>query len=271
MPATPTKPSATVITRFYCGCVHLTPNDTAVFCPHHYKTNTPAYITSREQVAAAPPNPRKPVSMRYPMGSSPEVILLQNDATNSLHSVSYVTDPQYNDWESPKSHHVGLCPPCFIDDGRLIQTRFARCECGDEECAYRWCGETQGLHGFWPIHAAGNSLKLTGIPESDIFSHGPHSSLPPVARYALEAASANLEREVKATARDYIAARGAARPSEGRNKAYNLLYLSHWLDRPYEAIIRAPLLAGQQAGASTELKQKLSRLLVMGAITVTTT
>ena len=155
------------VTRFRCLCVYRTIGDTAVFCPQHR-----APIMENETFhTSTPETPDIPGLVMYPPANNTPVTL-RNHTRNSIHTMVSILDGEGNEWEAPQEEYVGICAACLIEDEENHETRIAMCECGDEKCSYRWCGDTTGLHAYWRIHALKQSEETTGIPEGDIFSYG---------------------------------------------------------------------------------------------------
>lgn len=252
------------ITRFHCGCIFRTPVDTVVLCPNHKGRPRSSFITGQERITipAGYPNASKQLPIdRHPV-NRPR--LLQNFPSNSIHTLSYITDPDHNPWSDPEAEITGLCAACFIDDNNLKQTRIAICECGDEQCAYRWCGDTTGLHAFWTIHAENRSEELTGISEGHIFSHGAFDDLNPKAREALDAARAQLLESVSRATQQFENARTRANPASHR-RAFEPVYLTDWLSRSYPLRTSTPPNRDTRHQYASP-RRKLTRLVAAGVL-----
>ena len=250
------------VARFFCGCLYLNPLDLALFCPNHRGTPETAYITSLERITTSgekiSPNlgPTGHLTDRIPYEE------LANRGYNSLHLITYLRDGRNDEWSVPEPDEVGLCAACCIDDGTFHETRVAMCECGDDHCSYRWCGNRRGLHAFWELHAQGRSQETTGILESDIFSHGPCQDQPKHIRDTLDEQRAHLDQTRTHLLTQMTEARNA--PFSKRNR-YPSAYLSPWLDPLYrDANSHTSKLQRQRN--TTKLQDTLLRFHIIGAI-----
>ena len=261
-------------TRFACGCAYRTVGDTAVFCPQHraISTGTERTLTPGRETPDVPGLVMSP----YMKGVAHT---LRNTPHNSLHTMTSVLDAQDNEWAEPSEDLAGMCAACFIDQEERSETGVAMCECGNENCSYRWCGSPEGLHAFWRLHVLGKSEETTGIPDRDIFSHGPYAeqrdevtAVLDREREDLQGRAVEMMKEME-TARERAETPGqdqnpqAQNPQDQDPQAQNQqsVYLTPWLDRDYremkeEGDPRA------QARARRALTQKLTRLQVIGAL-----
>ena len=133
-------------TRFYCGCSYRTIGDTAVFCPEHRAEPHRGFITGEETIRI--PSPQPPDILRLGMNKhlTNQPRTLRNTEYNSIYTKVQVMGPGQEEWESDRAEEVGLCAACFIESQETWETGIAMCECGNEDCPYRWCGGTAGLH-----------------------------------------------------------------------------------------------------------------------------
>ncbi len=259
------------ITRFHCGCAYRTVSDTAVFCPEHR-----AFITGEETIRLPDSRPpRIPRLATHP--EAPQIaIVLENTSRNSLHSQTTVMDGGQNEWDDPQDEELGLCAACFIETQETVPTRIAMCECGNQKCSYRWCGQTDGLHAFWGLHAQGLSEQVTGIREQDLFHYGACEEQRKEIQDLLEEQRKHLRQQSEELLQQLLQARESAHP--GAPPRQNpTIYLIPWLDQEYQAMTQNPqqedpatavhesraIMEGQWAREI--LTQKLTRLLVIGA------
>ena len=253
------------ISRFFCGCIHHTPSDTAVICPDHFNTPEAAFLTGKETIKLPQQNstpskfqrtPRP--HLRLPAGS------LHNYPHNSLHTTVAVLDANGEEWSSPDVEQTGLCAACFIDHEYMKETRIAICECGKPDCSYRWCGDIRGLHAFWPIHANATSQQITGIADRDIFTQGAFDDLPDSTKTVLRTQQDTLQQQLQQAICEYSEAR-QPRANGIHPRTHRPVYLSAWLDSEYRAIT-SPDPNIPTAIAQERLARKLTRLIVAGAI-----
>ena len=138
---------AFTITRFQCYCVYRMSSDTTVFCPQH---RVP--IKQTETIPTETPGrPDIPGSVMHTANNQIH-IMLHNSSNNSIHTMVSTNHGQGNEWEETQTEYVGICAACLIENDDQRQTRIAMCECGDEKCPYRWCGEITNLHAYWRLH-----------------------------------------------------------------------------------------------------------------------
>ena len=249
-------------TRFACGCAYRTVGDTAVFCPQHREI-----ITGTERIetpGSETPDVPGLVMERYLKG---EAHTLMNTRRNSLHTLTSVLDGMGNEWAEPSEELVGLCAGCFIDQEQHSETGAAMCECGDEDCSYRWCGSTEGLHAFWRLHVLGKSEETTGISDVDIFSHGQYAEQRDRVTAALDREREEIQGRTVEMMNEMETAREQAEtpgedPQAGDSQT---VYLTPWLDRDYREM-KEEGDPGAQARARQSLTQKLTRLQVIGAL-----
>ena len=152
-------------------------------------------------------------------------MVFRNSEHNSLHTRTQTLDGNSAEWDDAETELAGLCAGCFIENGEHRETGIAMCECGDERCSYRWCGDTSGLHAYWRLHANGESQGATGIAEEDIFSYGPCEGHSEAVKDIL-----NLEREkIREATRSLTAisltARRAGNPANPR-RTFHPVYLN---------------------------------------------
>ena len=252
------------IARFFCGCAYLNPMDTAIFCPEHRHAPHRGYITGRETI-------RVPKDTSYSMlHVTPHrtikafPAILQSDAHNSLHTVTRVLDGHHNDWSLPQADLLGLCAACLIDSEDYNETRIAMCECGNEQCSYRWCGSLQGLHAFWKLHAQGRSEETTGLKEEDIFSHGAYEDHSQEVRDTLDKERAVLQEAARKITSDLYQTTTKAF-SPGRRAKLPPAYLNPWLEQQLSIAV---LQRGttQARNANRTLMNRVLRLHIIGAI-----
>ena len=248
----------TTVTRFFCGCCYSTPTDQAVFCPQHR-----GFITGREQVhhqgSQAPPW-HGVVKGRY----TGEAEVLMNTERNSVHVKSTVLDGRGEEWNMGESEEVGICTACFIesDGGNRGETGFAMCECGDEDCSYRWCGQLNGLHAFWRLHVKGETEQATGIDDRDIFSYGPCEGLKEAVQETLKQERDSIRKEADRLAGLALRAQTAG---PGELRGVHPVYLTSWLSRDCREIAN-PSVEGDPRSATRSLTSKVTRLHVLGAM-----
>ncbi len=252
------------ITRFQCGCVYQTIGDTAVFCPQHRREWHRGIITGRETIRTpGPATPDVPglVMEQYLKGVAHT---LRNTRDNSLHTMTSVLDGRGDEWAEPSEEMVGLCAACFIDQEQCSETGVAMCECGNEDCSYRWCGSAEGLHAFWRLHVLGKSEEVTGIPETDIFSYGQYAEQRDKVTAALDPEREDLRAWAVEIMKEMETAREKA-GAPGQTGDQQSVYLIPWLDREYEAMTGdgAPR---ERELARRQLTMKITRLHVIGAL-----
>ena len=252
------------ITRFQCGCVYQTIGDTAVFCPQHRGEWHRGIITGRETIRTPGPEiPEVPglVMDRYMRGVAHT---LRNTRDNSLHTMTSVLDGRGDEWAEPSEEMVGLCAARFIDQEQCSETGVAMCECGNEDCSYRWCGSAEGLHAFWRLHVLGKSEETTGISDQDIFSYGRYAEQRDKVTAVLDREREELEDRTRELMKDMENAREQAEASE-QARAQPSPCLIPWLDREYEAMTGegAPR---ERELARRQLARKITRLHVIGAL-----
>ena len=254
------------ITRFQCGCVYRTVSDTAVFCPQHHSEPHHSYITQKETIYTPTTDvPDVPGLVMNPRTNQPEV--LRNNGYNSIHTIVSVMDGARNEWNTPDDDQTGLCAACYIEQEDYFETGIAMCECGDDHCSYRWCGQLTGVHGFWRLHAQGRSEEVTGIAEEDIFTYGRLDQQAVTVVQAIEAERLDLVnqidqfiQEMQSLKEQDADASDAAHPQS--------VYLIPWMAEDYR-ILREARAAGnsRQADlAKSTLTKKLARLHIIGAL-----
>lgn len=243
------------ISRFACGCAYQTFGHVTVVCPTHRQI-----LVATERLTS-PTNemPEVPglVMNRY-FSNRPEI--LENSSRNSLHTVVCVRAPGNDDWSDDEPDQVGLCPACYIEDDAFNETHITQCECGNPDCAYRWCGRTSGLHAFWRLHAQGSAEERTGISDRDIFSHGPARELAPEEAAVLDQERPQLDR----TANLLFQNMEQLRSSDNPGTAESSPYLCPWLDRDYEDLHAADTPDHIRGLIRDSLKRKLLRLHILG-------
>ena len=248
----------TTVTRFFCGCCYVTPTDQAVFCPQHR-----GFITGREQVRhqerQAPPW-HGVVKGSYTGGPA----VLMNTERNSVHVKSTVLDGRREEWSMGESEEVGICAACFIesDGGDRRETEVAMCECGNEDCSYRWCGQLDGLHAFWRLHVNGETERATGIDDRDIFSYGPCEGLKEEVQETLKQERDSIRKEADRLGGLALRAQTAG---PGELRRVHPVYLTNWLSRECRAIA-SPSREGDMNREMQGLLQKVARLHVLGAM-----
>ena len=252
------------IARFHCGCVYRTMSDNLVFCPEHRHSSPVGFITGQETLRG--PGPEVPqitgLVMNPHVQGTPKTMM--NTSGNSLHTRTTVVDGTGEEW-SDSEGEVGICNACFIDSGELNPTKIAMCECGEEECSYRWCGIIFGLHALWRIHAQGLSQQTTGIPEDDIFSYGKYDELTNDLKKIINAEEHELERNANRLVPATLAARQEAGTGKQRRSYQHQVYLSRWLDSEYAAITKEQNSTEAVRYARSVLAVKLLRLHIIGA------
>ena len=259
-------------THFACGCAYRTTGDTAVFCPQHREI-----ITGTERIETQEPEiPEVPgMVMNKYVNGMPQI--LSNSRNNTLHTMTSVLDGRSNEWAEPTEDIVGICPACFIDQETCLETGVAMCECGNEDCSYRWCGSTEGLHAFWRLHALSKSEEETGIPERDIFSHGPYSDLNSKAAAALDREREDLRGRAEELMKEIENAREQAEaqaqapgetpdPETAGQQANNhqSVYLTPWLDQDYQSMTSDD--TRERDWARRTLTGKVTRLHIIMAL-----
>ena len=257
-------PQILSITRFFCGCVYHTPGDTAVFCPKHRHTDHRGFITGTDTIEVTTrqdPFSKTPATSVY-FHKRPDV--LHNTPYNSLHTTTSILDGRNEEWAIPDADLLGICPACFIDAEDLLETVIAACECGDENCSYRWCGSLQGYHAMWRLHANGKSKETIGVNETDLFSFGPYEDQPEHIQQTLDNERETIRREVSRLREDVTSARSNPHPS--RQRGQPAVYFTPWLDQEYQALTASNEPAAHRR-AQRSLQHKLTRLFVIGAAT----
>ena len=252
------------IARFFCGCAYLNPMDTAIFCPEHRHTPHRGYITGRETIKVPEHTPYSMLHVTPHRTIRAFPAILQSDAHNSLHTVTGVSDGHHNDWSIPQADLLGLCAACLIDSEDYNETRIAMCECGNEQCSYRWCGSLQGLHAFWKLHAQGGSEETTGLKEEDIFSHGAYEDHSQEVRDTLDKERTVLQEAAhKITSDLYQTTTKAFSP--GRRAKLPPSYLNPWLEQQLRIAVLQPGTT-QARNANRTLMNRVLRLHIIGAI-----
>ena len=252
--------------RFSCGCAYRTTSDLTVACPTHR-----GMIVANDLVISDTPDiPDIPglVLSRHPAKFP---VVLGNSSSNSLHTLITVHDGRRNEWQDLQEDQIGLCCACFIDNGDLIETRIAACECGNLDCSYRWCGRLSGLHALWSVHVQGRHEIwqiddiYTGQPKAvldeDIFSRGPANELPQHVIQALDAERKSLAAAAQALVQQFQDHRAPRdyRPSEPMTP-----FDIPWLNPEYEAITDPNTDERELQHARASLERKLLRLHVAG-------
>lgn len=255
-------------TRFACGCAYRTSTDTPVFCPEHH--DEPHRGAIMEQGTIYTPTPDIPDVPGLVISQHWEhlPILLRNSSSNSLHTTTYVLDAKGNEWKEKEEGQVGLCAACFVEKGNdYFETGIAMCECGQEQCSYRWCGSLTGLHAYWRPHVQGKSKDISGIPDEDIFNYGTYEDQNVETNDALEAERDDLTAQIEKLMRDMETARhqaGGDQPAE----QHQSIYLIPWLDEEY-SLANQPeqeLNLPQRQLARSDLFKKIARLHIIGAL-----
>ena len=251
-------------TRYICGCVYRTVSDIAIFCPQHRDEWHRGTIISQETIKIpSPETPDLPGLVMHSWAPTTPVVL-RNTASNSIHNETSVLDGQGNHWSAKEEDLTGICAACFIDEEQLLETNIAMCECGAESCSYRWCGRTDGLHGFWKLHAQGRSEETVGRAESDIFSYGSYTEQTPEIRAVLDQEGENLRTQADQLFNKLTEARHSANSSD-QNQGERTGYLTPWLDQTYNTMTTSS--EPQQRNRATKImKDKLTRLHVIGAM-----
>ena len=155
------------IALFYCGCIYQTNRVTPFICPTHRMV-----VTGIERmIYHETPVTIHRLTMHPLMSNNPYV--MDNNEHNSLTSkeVIYMDGEE---WDTGDEFY-GLCNACYIEGAGAHPTDVSQCGCRNDECQYRWCGATQGLHSFYRMHVAQDYGLLTDDIESferDIFSDG---------------------------------------------------------------------------------------------------
>ena len=251
------------IARFFCGCVYPNPKDLALFCPEHRGQPHRGYITGHEDIRVHQDTPIPEQALHPHRSTSNSHHILQNSPHNSIHTVTSVLDNDHNEWATPEAEMTGLCAPCFIDSNYRIQTRTAMCECGNQECPYRWCGKTQGLHALWRFHANGQSMNAIGIPEAHIFSQGTFPDQPQRVKEILKEEEKNLEEQIHRIAHDFH--QQMKTPWHKTRNGAPAVYSNPWLEREHQRITKHPN-TRDSAQAARTLLEKITRLTVIGAM-----
>ena len=133
------------IARYHCGCVYRTRLGRAPICPKHRMV-----LTGEERIRYTGENLR--IQNAAKMTRVPQMDqMLRNDQHNSL-----------TRFESVGSHgqgygerdvvDTGICNACYLEDDSSRGSGITICGCSNEDCKYRWCGRTQGLHAFHRMH-----------------------------------------------------------------------------------------------------------------------
>ena len=251
-------------TRFQCGCIYQTSVDTLVFCPEHHSEWHRGVITDSSEIQLPGPDvlpEMEGLVMNPYMRNLPMVFM--NSERNSIHTRTQTMDGRMNEWDDADTELAGLCAACFIEHNDHRETRIARCECGRSECSYRWCGETRGLHALWRIHANGNSEETMGIPEEDIFSHGPCGKFDQGLQEILERERNEIRGIVARMTRAALDARSGR--TSNPHRTYHPAYLNPWLDRDCRIIAKTAN-PGERERGLRALTEKLTRLHVIGAM-----
>ena len=143
---------------------------------------------------------------------------------------------------------------------------------GDEDCSYRWCGKTEGLHAYWRLHARGASEQATGLTEDDIFNHGPARDRPEDETAALQKEQADLDGMGEELLSEMVARRNtgptATPDAEDHEptgepeppRPYDL----EWLQQSYDVMAKQSEMPVVRRIAKVQLKEKLVRLHVAG-------
>ena len=263
------------ITRFSCGCLYRTTVDRAVFCPAHRSRQPVGFITGVETI-------RSPVRVDHSLARlamNPRIptvpIELRSTDRNSLHQQVRTMDPGGTEWNQT-TDETGLCAPCMVDHEDSRETRIAACECGNPDCPYRWCGSLQGLHALWRPHVQGTTEQDTGIPDRDIFSHGPQADLSDRAREALHQERQELQAHADRLLQETLRARRmpptpAGRPegpagTRTRTRIPHPAYLSPWLDPQHRLLADPGVNPRDRQHAASQIQGKLLRLMLIGAL-----
>ena len=248
-------------TRFQCGCVYRTASDTAVFCPQH--RGLIAETTSIN--TSTPAVPETPGLVMLPTLNIP--VTLRNNSHNSLHTTISTYDGQGHEWEEPHDESVGLCAACFIDHEDQRETLIAMCECGDDKCSYRWCGDTSGIHAYWRLHALSKSEEATGVAEDDIFSYGRLPEQSQDVGLALDQERVNFNQEVEALMQEMNDVRQQhATPETAVPNQF--IFFVPWLDREYQTLQDSDERLRNRARLT--LTRKLARVHIIRALQATT-
>ena len=262
----PTLTALLTFTRFFCGCIYRTLDDQAVFYPQHRQEPHRAYATGTERVPIPSQDnfPIRGLVMSRYFKSHPAV--LQNSSSNSLHTIVSTKDGRNEEWDTPEPELLGLCTACFIDHEQRDETRIAMCECGDEDCSYRWCGSLDGLHAFWRLHTQAASEQATGLAELDIFSYGPFQDQQPHIQETLNQQRKDLVMETEQLCQDVMEARRLHSPS-GRSAPPTgpAAYLNPWLDPECRRLAENPDRRDARI-YKRSLLQKVRRLHIIGAM-----
>lgn len=246
--------------HFRCGCAYRVLFDAVFFCPTHHEP----IIEYRTTVTPTPEIPDIPgLVMSRIFKDRPET--LRNHAHNSLHKTINVQDRRRQDWGDTGDEENGLCPACFVQHQDFIDTRVAACECRDEQCDYRWCGQTGGLHAWWGLHATGRSHELTGIPEEDIFSHGAFEDLNDEVTQVLTAEEQWLKQAASLLVARILVVRSQPAPEDHQHEG-EALYLAPCLDENWNIATDPSQETATQDLARRKLGEKLLRLHLIGAI-----
>ena len=255
-------------TTFMCGCVYHTAIDKMIFCPEHRRQRYSGTIWSQQTILQPTPDlPDIPgIVMDSHRANRPAITY--NTSSNSLHTSISVRDGSGNFWRDSEADHVGICPACFTEDSdHYVETGIAMCECGEERCSYRWCGQTSGLHAYWRLHVLGVAEQTTDVPDEDIFSYGTFDEQSPHVTRALDAERQDLTARVKALMLDMDTVR-RKEPVERSREDPRLIYLMPWLDEEYR-LMNEPAQSPnqyQQLKARNMLESKIARLHIIGAL-----
>ena len=250
-------------TRFYCGCSYRTIGDTAVFCPEHRAEPHRGFITGEETIRI--PSPQPPDILRLGMNKhlTNQPRTLRNTEYNSIYTKVQVMGPGQEEWESERAEEVGLCAACFIESLETWETGIAMCECGNENCPYRWCGSTAGIHALWRLHAQGLCLETIQTDEQDIFTRGPYAEMDDETREKLDQERNGLERKASELLMALQRAREQARP-ESPQRNYQPIFLPPWLDQDYRLSLSQD--PRERSIGTKGLRTKLLRLHIIGAV-----
>ena len=253
--------------KFSCGCAYRTIGDVAVLCPQHHEETHRGVIlgvqTYHTDTLETPDIAGLVMSRSWQGGAE----LLWNTGSNSLHTMKRLLDADGNEWNVPEHEQAGLCPACFIENDEYRETGIATCECGDERCSYRWCGDLTGIHAYWRLHVQRRSEEATSIPEEDIFSYGKFSDRTDEAIAAL-----NVERDILAgeinqrMSQFYAAQDGCPAPDGDAPMTADSVYRIPWLTNDYQVMQDPGLSETRRQFARDALVEKIARLHVAGAL-----
>ena len=261
MTATPTGTYVSTLARYFCGCVYKAlQGEPAVVCPSHQGRPATSFITGMEGIRLPAASQRTPPQIPLNRRENVHPYTLFNNASNSLHTVTYVMDGNHNEWTTPEAVETGLCCACFIDREDSNETFYSLCECGNDNCTYRWCGDTDGLHGFWALHVQGKTEEETGIPDEHIFAHGGYEELPESTRNTLDEERLKLEAAPVLALNHMKQARAQPHP-----RTSEIPYLSQWLDEDFRDLTTAKDTKTTKI-ATALLQDKLKRFFAAGII-----